>query len=120
MSFKIATHTRFWSWMMFVSLTALSICLYIGYMWVAETTSNVKGTITEVYSTFETYLCVFFCVGVLLLLDGVLVFVGFRKGGYASKMRKVVDEEMISKKPYYEELSLKISENLMNTHAHNV
>lgn len=45
-SFKIATHTRFWSWLMFVSLTALSICLYIAYMWIAEITSNVKGTIT--------------------------------------------------------------------------
>lgn len=46
------------------------------------------------------------------MVDGLLVFFDFKKGGYASKMRRVVDEDQISKQPFYEELELKVSENV--------
>lgn len=91
-SFKIATHTRFWSWLMFVSLLCLSICLYVAYMWISNILSGVRGTVYMAYTTLDVYLCVLFCIGVLLILDGLLVFTDFGRGGYASKMRQVIHE----------------------------
>jgi hypothetical protein len=109
-SFKIATHTRFWSWLMFVSLLCLSICLYVAYMWISNVLTGVKGTVTMVYSTLECYLCVLFCVAVLLIIDGLLIFLEFWKGGYASKMRRVISDDRISNKSFYDQLSLKATE----------
>jgi hypothetical protein len=63
-----------------------------------------------VYSTLECYLCVLFCVAVLLIVDGLLVFMEFWKGGYASKMRRVISDDRISSKSFYDQLSLKITE----------
>lgn len=90
MSFKIATHTRFWSWLMFVSLLGLSIALYVSYMWISNVLSGVRGTVLMVYTTLDVYLCVLFNIGVLLIVDGLLVFTSFGRGGYASKMRRIV------------------------------
>lgn len=76
---------------MFLSLLVLSIGLYVGYMFISnEAIRALKGTIIMVFSTFETFLCVGFSVGVLLVADGLFIFGEFRAGGYASKMRKVM------------------------------
>lgn len=109
-SFKIATHTRFWSWIMFACLLLLSVCLYIGYMWVSNGISGMYGTILMAHTTADTYLVVFFCVGILLIIDGLLVFLDFWKGGYASKMRQVVEQDRISSGTYYDQLSLRLTE----------
>jgi len=77
---------------MFVSMLCLSICLYIAYMWISNVLSGVRGVVTIAYTTLDVYLSVLFCIGVLLLLDGLLVFANFGRGGYASKMRKVIHE----------------------------
>lgn len=81
-------------------------------MWISNSFSELKGVIPTVFTTFETYLCVFFSVGVLMLLDGMFVFGEFRKGGYASKMRKVIEDDRASSMSYFDELSLQISENV--------
>jgi hypothetical protein len=64
------------------------------------------------FTTFETYLCVFFNVGILMLVDGMFVFGEFKKGGTASKMRKVMEEDRASSMSYFDELSIQFSENV--------
>lgn len=39
------------------------------------------------WTTVETYLVVLYCICIILFLDGVIVFIDFKRGSYASKMR---------------------------------
>ena len=75
-TFKIATHTRFWSVLTFVALVFLSLGLYIAYMWISNVVkTSVQGTIPVAYRTLETYLTVFVCTGVVLIVDGVVLYI---------------------------------------------
>jgi len=35
-TFKLATHTRFWSFMLFITIIFLSLGFYIVYMWISN------------------------------------------------------------------------------------
>jgi hypothetical protein len=55
----------------------LSVCIYIAYMWISNIVStniSVQGSIIQIYSTLETYLTVFFCTGILLIIDGAVIY----------------------------------------------
>lgn len=89
---KLATHTRFWSFCLMVSIAVLSLGLYTAYTWVSNYALSpaIEGVPYISWTTGETYLVVLFCICVILFIDGVIVFIDFRRGSYASKMREVV------------------------------
>lgn len=91
---KLATHTKFWSLLFVFSVLITSIIPYIAYMWISNYIpsslfyTNYMGATAIVYWTkADTYfLTIFFCC-FLLALDGVVVYIDYLRGGYASKMR---------------------------------
>jgi hypothetical protein len=91
-TFKLATHTRFWSILLFITIIFLSLGFYIVYMWISNyaLSDYVKGTALIAWTSIETYFVVLLCVCGILFVDGLVVFMDFRKGSYASKMRKIV------------------------------
>lgn len=76
-TFKLCTHTKFWSWLMVISLFFLSLSLYIVYMWISNiksTNLSLQGSMVSIYSSVTSYLTVFFSVGILLIIDGVIIY----------------------------------------------
>jgi hypothetical protein len=55
---------------------------------------------------------VLFCICIILFIDGVIVFIDFRRGSYASKMREVIINEQINNRYFYDRISLYITEGL--------
>lgn len=110
-TFKLATHTRFWSFCLFFSICVLSVGLYAAYTWVSNYALSpaIEGTALVGWSTAETYLVVLFCICVVLFLDGAIVFLDFRRGSYASKMRQVISHEQINNRYFYDQISLFIT-----------
>lgn len=91
---KLATHTRSWSLPLFLG-TALTLASYLIYMWISNyaISENILGTVMISFQTGETYLLVLFCICVIIAIDGFVVFLDFDRGGYASKMRRIVEQE---------------------------
>jgi hypothetical protein len=88
-TFKLATHTKFWSVILFFAVSFLSVGLYAVYMWISNyaLSSHVVGTTYVVWTTFETYLLVLICLIFVLTIDGIVLSIDFDRGGYISKMR---------------------------------
>jgi hypothetical protein len=55
---------------------------------------------------------VIFSVVMVLFVDGIVVFMDFNRGGYASKMREIINMEKINNRKYYDALSVTITDNL--------
>lgn len=113
-TFKLATHTRFWSFCLFFSICVTSIGMYAAYTWISNYALSpvIEGTAHVGWTTVETYLVVLFTICLVLFIDGVIVFVDFRRGSYASKMREVINNEQINNRYFYDEISLFITEGL--------
>lgn len=64
----------------------------MAYTWISNfaLSPTFEGTPHAAWSTGETYLIAVFCVSFILFIDGVVVFMDFRRGSYASKMREVM------------------------------
>ena len=52
-TFKLATHTKFWSLLLIIAISILSIALYIGYMWISNYyfSEHIKGTTYVAWTT---------------------------------------------------------------------
>ena len=113
-TFKLATHTRFWSCCLIFSILFLSVGLYAAYTWLSNfaLSPDIEGTASVGWTTAETYLVVLFCICIILFLDGVIVFIDFKRGSYASKMRQVISREQINNRYFYDQISLFITEGL--------
>jgi signal transduction histidine kinase len=113
-TFKLATHTRFWSVILFITITFLSLGFYVIYMWISNyaLSDYVEGTAFIAWTSIETYFIVLFCICLILFIDGVVVFMDFRKGSYASKMREIVHQEQINNRLYYDEVSVTLTSGL--------
>ena len=113
-TFKLATHTRFWSVCYLLSILITSLGFFALYTWISNYALSppIEGTAYIGWTTGEAYLVVLFCVCMVLALDGVVVFIDFRRGSQASKMRDVVRQEQINNKYYYDQISLYITEGL--------
>lgn len=115
-TFKLATHTRFWSYLLFFSIIITSLGFYILHMWFTNfsslMTDHVRGTTFVAWTSGETYFIVLFCVCLVLFIDGFVVFLDYSRGGYASKMRRIMHEEKINNRRFYDELSVTITDNL--------
>ena len=63
-------------------------------MWISNTyfTNHIAGTTLVAWTVAKTYLTVIFCICVVLFIDGIVVHVDFMRGGYASKMREILNE----------------------------
>ena len=112
-TFKLSTHTKFWSVLLFFSILVLSLGVYVAYMWFSNyllpTYSWVTGTALTFYTTGETYFLVLFASCVVLLVDGLVLSVDFERGGYSSRMRKLVKTEQEHVKEQYKEFSIRSS-----------
>jgi phospholipid-transporting ATPase len=88
-TFKLASHTRFWSVILFITITVLSVGLYVLYMWISNwaLSNYVEGTTYIAYTSGNYYFIVLFCICMILFVDGAVIFMDFKQGAYASKMR---------------------------------
>jgi len=91
-TFKLATHTKFWSAALFLVIIFMSLGFYFSYMWISNYyfSDYVKGTTWIFFTNAETYFIVLFCCCIVLWIDGMVLSVDFDRGGYASRMRKLV------------------------------
>ncbi len=110
-TFKLATHTKFWSLLLIICVIVLSIALYVSYMWISNFyfSEHILGTTYIAWTSGEVYFVVLFCTCFILFVDGIVIFIDFKRGGYISKMRDVIDAEKEEVKAYYEEISLRMT-----------
>jgi phospholipid-transporting ATPase len=94
-TFKLATHTKFWSTLLVVTILLFSLGLYFAYMWLSNyaLSDYLRGTVSVFFTNGETYFIVIFCCCLVLLIDGSVISVDFNRGGYSSRMRKLVESE---------------------------
>lgn len=79
-------------------------------MWISDVVNtSVTGTIKLSFTTLEIYLTVFLCTGVVLIVDGIVIYISHLMGGYAAKMRTVVGEDHISDYNFYEQMEINFS-----------
>ena len=78
--------------MLVIVIIFFSLALYIGYMWISNYvfSAYLTGTIIIFFSRAETYFLVIFSCCMVLFIDGFVVSVDFNRGGYASRMRKII------------------------------
>lgn len=93
-TFKLATHTKFWSIFLFLAIIITSLGFYVLHMWLTNftITDYVYGTTVVAWSSIECYFVVLLCVCIVLFVDGLIIFTDFNRGGYASRMRKIIKE----------------------------
>lgn len=93
-TFKLSTHTKFWSVFLFFAVSILSLTLYVAYMWISNysLSEHVVGTTYISWTTAECYFIVLLCLTVVLTIDGVVLAVDFHRGGFISKMREKIAE----------------------------
>lgn len=103
-TFKLSTHTRFWSGILVISIVFLSLGLYLAYMWISNYyfSDNIKGTNTIAWTSGEIYLVVLFCICAVLFIDGIVLHIDLIKSGTIYKMRAIIAEQKQESKSYYE------------------
>lgn len=69
------------------------------------------------YSNPESYFLVLFAVCLVLFVDGLVVSVDFDRGGYASRMRRIIESEQDQNKKIFEMESIRESD--LNTYNVN-
>ena len=113
-TFKLITHTKFWSWFLVIAIVVTAFGFYCLHMWLTNftLTDYVQGTTVVAWSSGLCYLVVLFCVCMILFVDGMVVFLDFERGGYPSKMREIMREHKINSRRFYDALELTITEGL--------
>lgn len=78
-TFKLATHTKFWSMILFTTFIFTSLVPYVAYMWLSNyrITENVEGTAYVAWTSAKCYFTVLFCTCMVLFIDGMVVFTDF-------------------------------------------
>lgn len=113
-TFKLSSHTKFWSVLLFFSIVFLSLGLYVAYMWISNSYlvnyTWVSNTAATYYTTGETYFILLFSVCLVLFIDGLVLSIDFDRGGYSSRMRKLIKSEQEHTRERYKEFSIRSSE----------
>ena len=93
-TFKLSTHTKFWSGYLFFFIIVTSVGLYIAYVWLSNWTftAYMQRTPYMFWTTGDCYFIMVFCICLVLIIDGGVISIDFVRGGYASKMRVIIDE----------------------------
>lgn len=94
-TFKLATHTKFWSAILFFSILVLSLGLYFAYMWISNYyfSTYVIGDTYMFFTEGETYFIVLFCVCFILCVDGIVLTFDSKYSGVINKMRVLINHE---------------------------
>lgn len=91
--------------LLFISIVILSLGVYVGYMWVSNYYTASSAYITDTaymfYTTGETYFIALFSVCFVLCVDGFVLSVDFRRGGYSSRMRELIESEQEQNRQHY-------------------
>ena len=120
MTLKLATHTKYWSWVLVLSILITTIGLYIAYMWFSNykviLSDHILGTNVIMWQNWKSFFFLIYCGCLILVIDGVVVTVDFHYGEYASKMRLAVAMEQDLNKDYLKSLNLPISETRQDSH----
>ncbi len=96
-TFKLASHTKFWSVFLFFAVSILSLVMYAFYMWISnyKLSEHVVGTTYVAWTTAECYFLVLLCLIIVLAIDGAVLAIDFHRGGFISKMREKINQERI-------------------------
>ena len=80
-------------------------------MWISNYTFStyLLGTVSVYFATPETYFVVIFCICFVLFVDGLVLSIDFERGGYASRMRKLISDEKDANLKEYQEYSIRSS-----------
>lgn len=83
-------------------------------MWISNYvfSNYVEGVAYVAWTSAECYFIVLFCVCMILLVDGVVVWLDFKRGAVASKMREIVKQEQINNRQFYDQVSVSITSGL--------
>lgn len=121
-TFKLSTHTKFWSAILIWVIIVTSLGLYLAYMWISNwaLSSNVEGVAYIAWTSAECYFVVLFSICMILFVDGLVVFLDFRKGALTSRMREIVYQEQINNREFYEVESVTITSGLTASEYQNV
>lgn len=94
-TFKLCTHTKFYSGIFIFCVVFLSLALYLAYMWISNFffSENILGTTLVAWTSLKTYFTVLFCICFILFVDGIVIHVDFMRSGYSAKMRQVISME---------------------------
>jgi hypothetical protein len=113
-TFKLSSHTKFWSVFLFISIIIFSLGLYIAYMWITnsylQTYTWVSNTAATYFTIGETYFILLFSICFVLFVDGIVLSIDFERGGYSSKMRRLIKSEQEQLKEMYKEFSIRSSD----------
>ena len=115
-TFKLSTHTKFWSVLLFVCIVVPSLGLYVAYMWISNYNFSdyLRGSVRPFYENGETYFLVLFSSCVVRLVDGLVLSIDFERGGYASRIRRLIQQEQEHNRISFRHESIRTSE--YNTH----
>lgn len=91
-TFKLSTHTKFWSFLLFFSIIVLSLGLYFAYMWISNYnfSNYVIGNTYMFFTQAETYFIVLFCSCFVLCVDGIVLSFDSKYSGVINKMRILI------------------------------
>jgi len=91
-TFKLSTHTKFWSFLFLFIIVVLSLGLYVAYMWISNYyfSPYVLDTTWMFYTSGQTYFIVLFCICVVLFFDGMVLSLDMDYSGLITKMRKII------------------------------
>lgn len=110
-TFKLATHTKFMSLLLFFSLLILGIGIYVCYMWISNyfLSYTIVNTTYMFYTSGETYFLVLFGLCVVLFVDGIVLTLDEDNSGLLRKVRNIVDSDKQEHESEYENHSIKIT-----------
>ena len=110
-TFKLATHTKFMSLLLFFSLLVLGIGVYVCYMWISNyyLSYTIVNTTYMFYSSAETYFMVLYGLCLVLFLDGIVLALDEDNSGLLHKVRDIIDADRQGHSSEYENNSIKIS-----------
>lgn len=93
-TFKLATHTKFWSILLLISIIFFSLGLYFAYMWISNYhfSDYVTGDTYMFFTEGETYFIVLFCVCFVLCIDGIVLTFDSKYAGIINKMRILISK----------------------------
>jgi hypothetical protein len=94
-TFKLATHTKFMSFLYLLCLLLFAVGTYLAYMWISNyyLSYTIVGTTTMFFSSAETYFLVIFSTCLVLLVDGVILSIDYDNSGLLKRLRELIDAQ---------------------------
>lgn len=83
-------------------------------MWISNYvfSDNVEGVTFIAWTSADCYFIVLFCVCMILFVDGVVVFIDFKKGGLTSRLREIIHKEKANNLEFFDKMNVTITSGL--------